>query len=62
MIYIYPKTKPYISIPVGVDAHLKSTSIITDKDNPYRFPSLKQSRRQRYIDSLNKPQGKKRNG
>tara|TARA_Y100000310_G_scaffold100167_1_gene98015 strand:+ start:153 stop:329 length:177 start_codon:yes stop_codon:yes gene_type:complete len=58
MLYIYPKTKPYISIPVGVDAHLKSGDLHPDT----KLPDVKYQRRQQYIDSLNKPQGKKRNG
>tara|TARA_Y100000994_G_scaffold18053_1_gene13348 strand:- start:381 stop:560 length:180 start_codon:yes stop_codon:yes gene_type:complete len=55
MLYVYPKTKPYISVTVGVDAYIKSTSLITDN----KLPSVKQMRRQQYIDSLDKKRGKK---
>ena len=55
MLYVYPKTKPYISVTVGVDAYIKSTSLITDN----KLPSVKQMRRQQYIDSLDKNRGKK---
>jgi len=54
MMYIYPKTKPYISIPVGIDAYIKRTSLTDDK-----ITSAKQTRRQQQIDSLDKLRGKK---